>query len=440
MSQFLTLDDRIVIQTKLTEHKSFGEIARIINKDRTTIAKEIRKRHCTETTGYGNSPYNSCVYRNSCKLEQICGYDCQYKRKRKCSTCYSCNSICKHYVEEFCTALSKPPYVCNGCINLYHCTLKKHFYRAQAAQSCAEKKIHDSRSGAQCTSVEMQRINDIVSPLVKQGHSLHNIFVSYADVLMCCEKTLYNYVDGLYLEVRNIDLPRKVKFRPHKAGHTGKVDTKCREKRTYADFLEFIAKNPDIHIVQMDSVIGARGGKVLLTIHFVELCFMLAFLRDVNTARSVSDIFNMLDYILGPELFEKMFPVILTDNGSEFSNPVAVERRDPKELDYLDQECARRRTRIFYCDPMAPYQKGAIEVNHELIRRILPKGKSFDNLEQEDINLMMNHINSYQRGKLNGNSPYEMFKLCFGEETLELLGCKEIPVNEINLTPNLFKK
>ena len=98
------------------------------------------------------------------------------------------------------------------------------------------------------------------------------------------------------------------------------------------------------------------------------------------------------------------------------------------------------RTKIFYCDPSAPYQKGACEVNHELIRRILPKGSSFDELTQQDITLMMNHINSYRRKKLNGKSPYEAFSFYYGEDLAERLRCHEVAAKDINLTARLLKK
>ena len=89
-----------------------------------------------------------------------------------------------------------------------------------------------------------------------------------------------------------------------------------------------IKKFENIVVVQMVSVIGSQGGKCLLTIHFVECSFMLAFLRDANTSKSVTDIFNQLDGSLGKGIFNKLFPVILTDNGSEFSNPKAIEYRE----------------------------------------------------------------------------------------------------------------
>jgi len=156
---------------------------------------------------------------------------------------------------------------------------------------------------------------------------------------------------------------------------------------------------------------------------------MLAFLRDANTSLSVIDIFEKLYWELGPDIFMRLFQLCLADNGSEFSNPTAIE---------FDLQGSRR-THLFYCDPSAPYQKGAAENNHELIRRILLKGTSFDNLTQEKVELMMNHINSYSRKKLCDFTPYEMFERFHGNEILEKLGVKLIHANEITLLPSILK-
>ena len=157
-------------------------------------------------------------------------------------------------------------------------------------------------------------------------------------------------------------------------------------------YQKYLKSNPSKNPVQMDTVIGSVGGKTLLTIHFPNTSFMLAFLRDNNTSQSVIDVFDHLYSSLGRKLFEKLFPVILTDRGSEFSNPSAIERTPDGIL----------RTKVYFCDPNAPFQQGALEVNHELIRRILPKGTSFDNLTQSQIALMLCHINLY-RPKNLGN-------------------------------------
>jgi IS30 family transposase len=249
---------------------------------------------------------------------------------------------------------------------------------------------------------------------------------------MCSEKTLYNYIDSGLFTVCNIDLTRKVKYRPRKkAGLTHKVDRSCRIGRTYDDFHSFLEHNDYPLIVEMDSVIGKVGGKVLLTLHFVKSEFMLAFLRDSNDSQSVIDVFDKLNETLGIDLFKKLFPILLGDNGSEFSNPTAIE---------CDCTTGEIRTNVFYCDPLASFQKGSAEKNHEEIRKVLPKGTSFDNLKQEDISFMMDNINSYSRPSLNDKTPYEVFRFIFGEAAIKKLGSKLIPANDICLTPSLLKR
>ena len=249
---------------------------------------------------------------------------------------------------------------------------------------------------------------------------------------MHSDKTIYKLIDLGLLEVRNIDLPRKVRFRERrKETAIYKVDKHCLEGRTYEDFINYIKDNPDTPIVQMDSVIGRKGGKVLLTIHFVNTSFLLAFIREHNDSQSVIDIFNNIQSILGIEKFRELFIVILTDNGSEFSNPTEIE---------FDIETGEQRTKIFYCHPSSPFEKGSCEVNHELLRRSLPKGTSFDDLTQDDINIIMSHINSYKRKKLNNCSPLQLFNLLYGNDIAKKFGIVEIKPNEINLSSNLIKK
>ena len=186
---------------------------------------------------------------------------------------------------------------------------------------------------------------------------------------MCSEKTLYNYVDGSLFDIRNIDLPRKI-YRPRYKEPELKVDRGCRVGRNYHDYEVYMEKYPDTAVVQMDSVIGSKGGKVLLTIYFVNVPLMPVFWREANTSKSVIDIYDELYRRLGGQDLRKLFPVILTDNGSEFSNPKCIKNgSDGKGF---------QRTRIYCCNASAPYQKAEIEVRYEFIRRVVPKGKSFD--------------------------------------------------------------
>jgi IS30 family transposase len=249
---------------------------------------------------------------------------------------------------------------------------------------------------------------------------------------MCSEKEIYNLINSVVLKVRNIDLTRKVRYRTTSTNKTSyKIDKECLNNRKYDDYIKFINENPDVNIVEIDTVEGIKGGKVLLTIHFVNCSFMLAFLREHNDAQSVINTFNSIEDELKIDLFKKLFPVILTDNGSEFSNPLEIE---------FSRKTGERRTQIFYCEPGRPDQKGSCEVNHEMIRRILPKGTSFDDLTQEDINKMMSHINSYKRKKLNNCSPLQLFRIMYGKDIAKQFGIIEINFNDINLSKNLLKK
>ena len=435
MSKFLTFEDRLIIEKGLRDNQSFGAIAKEIGKDRTTVAKEIKKYAYDLKSGYSSYPYNACVHRVSCKAKKICGPACTRSTAYKCSVCNKCNDHCPDFSEEICQGRYRPPYVCNGCEQYGRCTLKKFIYNAEDAHLRFSGNLSESRSGIMAAESDLFRINALITPLIKQGQSIHQIYVNHADELMCSEKTLYNYIDACLFEVRNIDLPRKVRYRPRYKKPEFKVDKGCRIGRSYQDFQKYLEDNPETTVVQMDSVIGEIGGKCLLTIHFVETSLMLAFLRDANTSRSVIDIYNALDKALGPELFNRLFPVILTDNGSEFSNPKAIEYRES----FMGGN-TRHRTNIYYCDPSRPYEKGAIEVSHELIRRVLPKGTSFNRLTQQDIFLMMDHINSYKRKKLNNRSPYEAFSFYYGEDVLKKLGCRQVPADSIILRPSLLKK
>lgn len=408
---------------------SFKSIANLLGKDCTTVSKEVRNHISIRKTGCFGRTYNACLLRFDCIKSSLClAPNCKLKR---CKNCHLCNNFCKDFVEDRCPKLLLPPYVCNGCTKRPSCNLKKYIYSASDAHKEYERLLSESRSGFATDQDELRRLDGIISPLLRNGHSVHHICSSFSDIIMHSEKTIYNYIDACLFSVRNIDLVRKVKYKPRKlVSQHFKVEKACRVARSYKDFQAFLLEHPGIPVVQMDSVIGSAAGKVLLSIHFTESEFMLAFLREANTARSVTDIFDELYSRLGPFLFRQLFPVILTDNGSEFSNPSAIE---------FDED-HNRRTYVFYCNPAAPYQKGALENNHEFIRRVIPKGVSFNQLTQADVSLMMDHINSYGRKKLNDKSPHESLSFFFSNDTLDKLGAHRIARNDIILLPSLLKR
>lgn len=427
----LTLDSRIIIETRLNEGDPFKAIARLLNKDCTTISKEVKNHLSFEKCGSYGRAFNDCLlaFQHKCSAQRVCR-ECTSRKDRFCWSCGRCSSSCPLYEKYICPKLSKPPYVCNGCPQRSRCSLEKHFYKASYAQKEYELVRSGSRSGFALSESELKQLDNIVSPLLRKGQSLHHIAIHHADELMKSERTLYTYIKNGLFTARNMDLPRAVRMRPRKpAPKTFKVDKACRVGRDLSCFHAYSKEHPELAVRQIDSVEGVKGGAVLLTIHFVEQGLQLAFLRKQNDSQSVIDIFNRLYLELTPAIFTELFPILLADNGSEFSNPSAIES---------DMQGSPR-TKLFYCDANAPYQKGSCENNHEMIRRVIPKGEDLSQYTQEQINLMMSHINSYGRKKLGDKSPYEIFEFQYGRELLDLFHLQKIPADEIILSPELLK-
>lgn len=423
----LSLEDRITISHMLSEGQSFKRIALAVGKDCTSISREVRSHLLFKKTGGYGRPFNACAHRRDCNVRSLCA-QCPSLKKRQCSLCAACNDHCPDFERQGCPRLEKPPYVCNGCPDKARCTLEKRFYDAAYAHKEYRELLSECRSGISYTEEEIRHLDGIVSPLILRGQSLAHICANNKDALMVSESTLYRLVGYNVSQARNIDLPRKVRYSKRKKKKEYKVDKGCRIGRTYEDYLRYRDTHPDIPITQMDSVEGKKGGKVLLTIHFVKSELMLAFLRDANDPQSVLDIFDRLYLELRPDISMSLMPLILTDNGSEFSNPKAIEH---------DRQ-GNERTRIFYCDPSSPGQKGSAEKDHEFIRYVLPKGCSFDSLTQKDISLLMDHINSYSRESLGNRCPYEMSSFLYGQGPLDALGCHRIPPDRVELTPSLL--
>lgn len=423
----LTLEDRNFIEQALNQDMSFKEIGKFLSKDPSTIAKEIKKHKILkEPNSFNHFSRNLCSKRFNCTKTNVCFRHCGINKK--CETCSNCNKVCPDFEEEICPSLLTPPYVCNPCSRKGACRLTKYYYRALSSYNQYKDTLSSSRQGYNLSDEKLVKLDNLVSPLLKNGQTLAHIFKTQ-DV-GCSKSTLYNYIDKNYLSVCNLDLPRRVRYPKRKSKKTPSKDTSIRKGRTYEDFEKYIQENPDTSIVEMDTVEGKKGGKVLLTMLFRNSKLMLAFIMNDKTANSVLKIFNWLEAILGNGLFEKTFPVILTDNGSEFSDPLSLEFNSD----------GIGRTRIFFCNPRASYQKGAIEKNHEFIRYIIPKGTSMDGFTQQDITKMINHINSLTRPSLNNATPYDLAKILLEKNVLKKLNLTKVSANEVQLNQKLLKK
>ena len=253
---------------------------------------------------------------------------------------------------------------------------------------------------------------------------MNHIFTNHGEKIPCSEPTLYRYIDEGLLTVKNIDLLRKVTYKPRKqTEQRTSLERACPVNRTYEYFLSYISENPDANIVEMDTVVGSEPGKVLPTMLFRNCSLMVAFLMENNRSDSVIQIFRFLRSTLGSDRFAKLFPVILCDRGSEFSNPWALKC----------DEYGKILSHLFYCNANAPYQKRRLEKNHEFIRYVLPKGTSFNALKQADITKIMNHINSTTRASLNGQPPFKLTTLLLDSKLLNVLNLELVEPDNVLL-------
>lgn len=428
----LTLSDRTFIEQELVRGSSFKSIANVLNKDPSTISKEVkRNRDCIPPNQYVYG-CRKCYNRSECKYHNVCGRE---KCKGACRFCTlrTVTNLCPHFKPWICNKPDKPPYVCNSCILYNKCITDKARYIASKAQRRYEKTLRTSREGINMTPEELQQLNDLISPLVLKGQPLSHIFAVHADEIPVCRRTLYNYFDQNAFRAKNIDLPRKVRYKKRKKRPEPRrknYQQTYRNRRTYVDFEKYTAAFPDLDIVEMDTVKGSRNaGKCLLTLLFRSCSFMIIILLPNCTQKSVTDAINNLCDTIGIRTFKKYFPIILTDNGSEFKNPWDIEKN----------ESGTYRTRVFYCDPYVSNQKGRLEKNHEYIRYVIPKGRSMQAYTQDDINRLASHINSTARDSLNGATPFDLANLLLDKKIPILTGQFKVSPDDVLLKPVLLK-
>ena len=379
----LTLSDRNDIQLGLERGETFKAIGQSILKDPTTVSKEVKRN----------------------------------KQVRE-STCHNLP----------CTLLDKAPFVCNGCPKKrQNCGYQKIFYLAKQAQKQYEQTLVESREGTPLNSKTFWDMDKVISDGVKKGQHIYHILKTHN--LDVSSSTVYRHIRKGYLSIASIDLARAVKFKERRKSKLPSIPKEAKKGRSYEDFQNYLVLNQLDSWLEMDTVLGRIGGKVLLTFNLSFCNFIFARLLDNKTALEVTkhlyDIKNTLHE--ADKDFFQLFPVILTDNGGEFA------RVDDIETD------VRGESKLFFCDPNRSYQKGRIEKNHTLIRDILPKRTSFDNLTQEDINLVCSHVNSVKRAALNGRSAYELFAFTYGEEIPKLLGISKIPAEDVCQSSKLLQ-
>ena len=381
----LTLEDRIDIQTGISQQETFRSIAEKMGKDPSTISKEIKRNRIMHPTSV----------------------------KSDCTDC---------------PLLKKAPYVCNNCPKKRtNCGFNRYLYYAKKAQEQYEIMLRESREGIPLNKESFYQMDKVLTQGIQKKQSIYHIIQTHN--LPVSKATVYRHAKMGYLTAKPIDFPRMVKFKERRKSRKVAIPKELKFGRTYQDFQELREIDDFFKWLEMDTVIGRPGGKLLLTFNVSFCNFLFALLLDNKTALEVATKFAALKERVmdGGYAFHQLFPVILTDNGSEFSYVEELER----DID--------GKSHLYFCDPSRPDQKGRIEKNHTLIRDILPKGTYFDNLTQEDINLVCSHVNSVKRAALNGKSAYELFTFTYGEEISKLLGISKLPAEDVCQSSKLLQ-
>ena len=410
----ISIDDRINLQCCISKHLSLNDTAKVLRKNRSTVYRELTINY------YVRDGRHSCEH---CRKR----FECQ--SNGVVTTNMPTNQPC--FVPIVCHFLKKFPYVCNGCENKKKCNREKRYYDCIKAENRSLRNRVGTRKRTRLSKDNIDRLDSIVSPLIFKGQSIHHIYESNPILkTICCERTIRRLIYDRQFEAKAHDLPRYTRFK-HKSMYIGSNDKALHNverlyKRTYTDLQRYLKGHPETRVVQFDSVIGKRDDTfAILTITFPKERFQFGKIIKKNDPESVYSKLHHTFNQMSDEQLNLIFPVLLADNGIEFSTFHNLEKFNLK---------------VFFTNPYRSTDKAECERNHEFIRYIIPKGKTLDIYNQNDVNLMFSHINSYIRESNQNKTPYELVKESFGSEFLDSIGIKYVNPNDVILKPKLLRK
>ena len=417
-NKHLSLNDRKIIQQGIENRCNKVDIARTLGKDPTTIAKEIRLHRELK-------PRNTFNYPSICVHIKECG-GCKYK--------------CKNYEEQTCKLRDRSPGACNKCTKMSSCHLDKYFYDAEKADKEYKRDLVDFRQGINLTTNEAKELANILKPLLDKGQSIYQIKSNHKEIKQSI-KTLYTYIEtGVFKEygIDNFSLKEQVNRKQFNNKYKKRKEPANYDGHKYEDFLKFKEENPNTPVTEMDTVLNSLSGPYIQTFEFENTGIMIGYLHKEKTSESMAKTLDDLEDKLGHDLYCELFPLLLTDRGTEF---------EKTELFEFNLKTGELRSNIFYCDAYKSSQKPHVENTHNYVRDIIPNEIDLSDLTQEDLDLMFSHITSTPRKIYNGKTPYEIFTFLYskednpnrGKEILELLKIKEIKRDEVTLKPYLIK-
>ena len=421
----IDLEMRVSIENYVVEGRTLAYMARELGVDSTSISRELKRNRREDGRSTNPSCRNDCAKRKTCKARGICGGGC----RRKCSSCGSMcrEGKCPDYEREWCRRTHRAPFVCNGCAKRPTCPLERFTYSAKVAQAKADSRLVESREGLDMTGHEMAFLAEQVKAGLEKGQSVHHIFASRDD-LPCSERSFYRHVEDEAIDVRKMDLRKKVKYKKRNKRKANRREREFYAGREHSDYMELDAE-ARATTVQMDCVEGAEGdGQALLTLHFVALRFQIYILLERKDSEHVVAALDWIERLCGKRAFKRLFGLILADRGSEFDDIAGIEKGG--------------RCSVYYTDPQRPDQKGGCEKNHVELRKIVPKGTSIDGLglDQWVVAGICSHANSSMRLSIGDASPMALAKAALPASLLEGLGLELVPPDEVETRPELVDR
>ena len=205
-----------------------------------------------------------------------------------------------------------------------------------------------------------------------------------------CSKTIYNYIDKGLLKVINIDLPLRVRYK-------NKRRIVRKNRRLYGLSIDErpdrINNREEFGHWEIDTIVGTREtGAAILTLDERLTRKRIMLKIESKTSDAVCQAIERLKALYGSR-FPQIFRSITSDNGSEFSELPKVFGEIP----------------VYYTHPYSAYERGTNEKQNSLVRRFLPKGKSFDNLTNEALTDIEAWINNLPRKIFNYASSQSLF-------------------------------
>ena len=432
-----TIGERRIIEARLNAGASFTAIAAELGVSTSTVSREVKRNRSYVGPSYSVNRFkNDCVHVTNCKVRGLCGRECG---RRSCHACgQPCHTFgCPEYEPRACAIHRKAPWVCNACKVYALCPRERVRYASESAQALAAARYSDARSGIDMEPEELERMARTVREGLALGQSIHHIFA--VNDLPASERSFYRYVERSQVPIISLELPKKVRYRKRAAkGGFGKAahEAAFYQGRTYEDYVAYVQAHGGCARCQGDTVVGARPGRArILTIHRPDLHFQFFVKTADGTARSIVEALDWLerccvDPKTGESRFEEIFGVMLLDRGSEFDDIEGLERSALAEPGAAEPA---KRCHVFFTDPRRPDQKGAAEKNHVELRKILPKGTSFDHLSAADVADICSRVNSTVRRSLGNETPFARAKRMIPQFVFDNLGLKEIDAHEVRM-------